>query len=65
MRISGVDTMAKGKLNLTVNDEIKALADELKDKTGYSISYIIELLLADTSEEEILKLHRQSVKEKK
>ena len=54
----------KPRLNLTVNDEIKAKAEELSEVTGYSISYIIELLINDTTESEILKLHKQAVKEK-
>ena len=54
----------KPRLNLTVNDEIKVKAEELSEQTGYSISYIIELLINDTTESDILKLHKQAVKEK-
>lgn len=52
------------KMTISVDENTKKKAESLAKETGYSQSYIIELLLNGSSDSDIIDLHKKSIKKK-
>ena len=56
--------MSKMKMTISIDEKTKKKAEKLAEKTGYSQSQIIQLLLDGAKEDEIFELYKQSLKGK-
>lgn len=54
----------KEKLNVTIEQSIKEKVQKIATETGWSISRILELLIGNTTTQDVKKIHEKELRSK-